>query len=201
MSVYGMMLLSHISSQAGEQSGFPEPADPRRMAHGFEVWEATLARAGRAAAGARAWSGSPDGRRLLAAIFGNSPYLSGIAVKEWAFLSSLVESGPDPLFAEILAAVEKRDGPDEDAAALMRRLRLAKRRVALLAALAELAGIWSLERQMAGLSRFAICCDGRRRAGGLCPSTARIPSATAASSFSAWANSAGMSLIIRAISI
>ncbi len=150
-----MMLLSHISSQAGEQSGFPEPADPRRMAHGFEVWEATLARAGRAAAGARAWSGSPDGRRLLAAIFGNSPYLSGIAVKEWAFLSSLVESGPDPLFAEILAAVEKRDGPDEDAAALMRRLRLAKRRVALLAALAELAGIWSLERQMAGLSRFA----------------------------------------------
>ena len=43
----------------------------------------------------------------------------------------------------------------EDTAAVMRRLRVARRRVALVAALAELAGVWSLEQQTGALSRFA----------------------------------------------
>ena len=42
----------------------------------------------------------------------------------------------------------------------MRALRLARRRVALLAAVAELAGSWSLEQQMAALSRFADAAIG-----------------------------------------
>ena len=42
----------------------------------------------------------------------------------------------------------------------MRRLRIAKRRVALLAAVAELAGSWSLEQQMSALSRFAEAAIG-----------------------------------------
>ena len=37
----------------------------------------------------------------------------------------------------------------------MRRLRVAKRRVALLAAVGDLAGAWALEQQTAALSRFA----------------------------------------------
>ncbi len=51
----------------------------------------------------------------------------------------------------------------EDIAALMRRLRVAKRRVALLAAVADLAGAWALEQQMAALSRFAEAAIERRR--------------------------------------
>ncbi|HZU91230.1 MAG TPA: glutamine-synthetase adenylyltransferase, partial [Stellaceae bacterium] len=133
----------------------PLPADPRRMALGFAAWQAALDRAGPEADGARAWSADPAGRRLLAAIFGNSPFLSDLAVKEWAFLSRLVAEGPDPLFAELVETVERRDDLGEDTAALMRRLRLLKRRTALLAALADLAGLWSLEEQMAALSRFA----------------------------------------------
>jgi hypothetical protein len=50
------------------------------------------------------WSGSPEGKRLLAAIFGNSPFLSNIAVKEWAFLTRVVAEGGDPIFAEIVDA-------------------------------------------------------------------------------------------------
>ena len=42
----------------------------------------------------------------------------------------------------------------------MRSLRIARRRVALLAAVAELAGSWSLETQMAALSRFADAAVG-----------------------------------------
>jgi glutamate-ammonia-ligase adenylyltransferase len=140
---------------AAQGGGLPEPADPQRLALGFAAWEAALGCAGPEAQHARTWSSSAAGRRLLAAIFGNSPFLSDVAVKEWAFLSRLVESGPDPLFAETAASAERCDNPGEDMAALMRRLRILKRRVALLAALADLVQAWSLEQQMAALSRFA----------------------------------------------
>ncbi|MBV8738145.1 MAG: bifunctional [glutamine synthetase] adenylyltransferase/[glutamine synthetase]-adenylyl-L-tyrosine phosphorylase, partial [Alphaproteobacteria bacterium] len=49
---------------------------------------------------------------------------------------------------------------NEDTSSLMQRLRIAKRRIALVAAVAELAGVWSLEQQMEGLSRFAEAAIG-----------------------------------------
>ncbi|HEX3524802.1 MAG TPA: bifunctional [glutamine synthetase] adenylyltransferase/[glutamine synthetase]-adenylyl-L-tyrosine phosphorylase, partial [Stellaceae bacterium] len=149
-----MKLLSHLSSDG---DGLPKPADARRLSLGFEAWNEALVLAPDNPEGAlaRQWSEAPPGKRLLASIFGNSPFLSGIAAKEWAFLTRLVEEGPDPLFAEIAASLENTEDLGEDTAALMRRLRIARRRVALVAALAELAGVWSLEQQTAALSRFA----------------------------------------------
>jgi len=130
-----MKLLSHLSPYG---DGLPEPADARRLALGFEAWNEALALAPDDPEDnlARQWSEAPSGKRLLASIFGNSPFLSGIAVKEWAFLTRLVEEGPDPLFAGIAADVEKTEDLGEDTAAVMRRLRVARRRVALVAALA-----------------------------------------------------------------
>ncbi len=135
----------------------PQAADTRRLAIGFEAWRDALGAAGGDPAAQRAaeWGATPSGRSLLAAIFGNSPYLSGLAVKEWAFLTRLVEAGAEPLLAESLAAVDAAGDPDEDIAALMRRLRVAKRRVALLAAVCDLGGSWALEQQTSALSRFA----------------------------------------------
>jgi [glutamine synthetase] adenylyltransferase / [glutamine synthetase]-adenylyl-L-tyrosine phosphorylase len=149
-----MKLLSHLSPDG---DGLPRPADARRLALGFDAWNEALALAQRSPASdlARHWSAAGAGKRLLAAIFGNSPFLTGVAVKEWAFLTCLVELGPDPLCHEIAADIEKTEDLGEDTAALMRRLRVARRRVALTAALAELAGAWSLEEQTAALSRFA----------------------------------------------
>ena len=149
-----MKLLSHLSPDG---DGLPEPADARRLALGFEAWNEALALAPNDPEGdlARHWSEAPSGKRLLASIFGNSPFLTGIAAKEWAFLTRLVEQGPDPIFGEIAAGIEKTEDLGEDTAAVMRRLRIARRRVALVAALAELAGVWSLEQQTAALSRFA----------------------------------------------
>jgi [glutamine synthetase] adenylyltransferase / [glutamine synthetase]-adenylyl-L-tyrosine phosphorylase len=149
-----MKLLSYLSPD-GE--GLPEPADKRRLTLGFEALHEALALAqsdpGVEAAGR--WGRTPRGKRLLAAIFGNSPFLSGVAVKEWAFLTRLVEEGADPLFAETAAAIELPTDLGEDTATLMRRLRIAKRRVALVAAVAELVNAWSLEQQTGALSRFA----------------------------------------------
>ncbi|HEY1431495.1 MAG TPA: glutamine-synthetase adenylyltransferase, partial [Stellaceae bacterium] len=149
-----MKLLFHLSPDG---DGLPEPADARRLALGFDAWNEALALAQGDPASdlARHWSAAGAGKRLLASIFGNSPFLTGVAVKEWTFLTRLVEQGPDPLFDEIAAGVEKTEDVGEDTAALMRRLRVAKRRVALVAALAELVGVWSLERQTGALSRFA----------------------------------------------
>jgi len=149
-----MKLLSHLSPD-GE--GLPEPADERRLAFGFEAWHEalTVARGDPAVEAACQWSATPSGKRLLASIFGNSPFLSGVAVKEWAFLSRLVEEGADPLFLETTIAVELRADLGEDTAALMRRLRTAKRRIALVAAAAELVSAWSLEQQTEALTRFA----------------------------------------------
>ncbi len=154
-----MKLLTHLSDDG---DGLPQPADPRLRALGFEAWDEALAAAqgDPAAPAARGWSAAPQGQRLLAAIFGNSPFLGGLAVKEWRFLTRLVSEGADPLFDEIAAAIENPEDPGEDAPGLMRRLRIAKRRVALLAAVAELAGAWSLEQQMGALSRFAAAAVG-----------------------------------------
>ena len=149
-----MKLLSHLSLD-GE--GLPEPADERRLALGFAAWQEALAftQGAPAVDAALRWSTTPRGKRLLASIFGNSPFLGGIAVKEWAFLTRLVEEGADSLFAEIAGAIERPADLGEDIAALMRRLRSAKRQVALVTAVAELVGAWSLEQQTGALSRFA----------------------------------------------
>jgi glutamate-ammonia-ligase adenylyltransferase len=149
-----MTLLSHLSPDG---DGLPRPGDERRLAHGLEAWFGALAsaRGDPASAAARRWSDTPSGRSLLASIFGNSPFLSDIAVREWAFLTRLVEEGAEPPFAETAAAIEISRDRGEDAPTLMQRLRIAKRRVALIAAVAEFAGAWTLEQQTSALSRFA----------------------------------------------
>jgi [glutamine synthetase] adenylyltransferase / [glutamine synthetase]-adenylyl-L-tyrosine phosphorylase len=140
----------------------PQPADERRLALGFEAWNDVFAEnaGSNEAKAARLWGSSPEGRNLLAAIFGNSPFLSGLAIREWQFLSRLAATEPDELFEEVASGAEQRATRDEDTPALMRRLRLAKRRTALLAAAAELVGVWSIERQMAALSRLAAAAIG-----------------------------------------
>src|SRR5215469_979353 len=149
-----MNLLSQLSPDGDP---LPKPGDRHKLALGFEAWNEALALAqGNASADfTLRWSAAAPGKNLLAALFGNSPFLTGAAVKEWTFLSRLVEHGPDLVFGEIAADTERTEDLGEDAAALMRRLRVARRRVALVAALAELAGVWSLEQQTGALSRFA----------------------------------------------
>ncbi|HML10692.1 MAG TPA: bifunctional [glutamine synthetase] adenylyltransferase/[glutamine synthetase]-adenylyl-L-tyrosine phosphorylase [Stellaceae bacterium] len=150
-----MKLLSLLSPKdAGTAGALPLPVDPRLLALGRAAWNEALAAAGKAAAPTRAWSATSSGQALLAAIFGNSPFLTGVAAREWAFLTALVENGADTAFETIIAET-KRPIDGEDQAALMRRLRVARRRVALTAALAEMVGVWTLEQQMAALTRFA----------------------------------------------
>jgi [glutamine synthetase] adenylyltransferase / [glutamine synthetase]-adenylyl-L-tyrosine phosphorylase len=149
-----MKLLSHLSPHG---DGLPAPADARRSALGLEAWREALASAENDPTSelARFWSETECGERLLTSIFGNSPFLSGLAVKDWAFLTRLVEEGADPLSSDIIAEIEKTEDRGEDTASLMMRLRIARHRIALVAAVAELVKAWSLEQQTGALSRFA----------------------------------------------
>src|SRR4051794_33859324 len=135
----------------------PRPADPRLCELGFAAWETALAESAdhSGTAIARVWAATKPGKRLLAALFGNSPFLGKLAVAEWPLLLRYVEDGPDALFHGIMVGVEQRTDPGESQTVLMRRLRLAKRQAALVAGIAEIAGCWSLEQQMTALSRFA----------------------------------------------
>ena len=82
-----MKLLSHLSPTGGGAS-CRRPPTQRLLRARRAAWDEALAEAGdqRRAAAARAWSATPAGQGLLAAIFGNSPFLTGVAVAEWEFL-------------------------------------------------------------------------------------------------------------------
>ncbi len=101
-----------------------------------------------------ALSEKPEFRGVLEAASGNSPFLARNILKESAFLSELFAVGPDAsldaLAAEALRASEVGDAPS-----VMRRLRIAKRRIALGLALADIAGLYDLATVTGTLTRFA----------------------------------------------
>ncbi len=122
----------------------PPAADPNRAAVDLEGFRATAGPAGQALAD------DPQGQALLMALFGNSPFLGGAVLAEPAFLLELLAApSPDVVFDRVLAALT-HDMPD-----LGRHLRHTKRRVALLAAVADIGGLWSLDQVTGALSTFA----------------------------------------------
>lgn len=106
---------------------------------------------GAAAVASCPWA-SGDLARLIAGTAGSSPYLAGLIEREGAWLQAALAEwspGADPVAAET-AGLELCD-----AAALASGLRRAKRRVALIAALADLGGVWPLEQVTGALSALA----------------------------------------------
>jgi [glutamine synthetase] adenylyltransferase / [glutamine synthetase]-adenylyl-L-tyrosine phosphorylase len=94
-----------------------------------------------------------DPDRLLAGIFGNSPYLSESLIAEPPLLRRVLADGPDAALENLLA--EHAPEPPASRARLMAELRRTKRRLALLVAIADIAGLWSLERVTEVLTNFA----------------------------------------------
>ncbi|MCG6902647.1 MAG: glutamine-synthetase adenylyltransferase [Rhodobacter sp.] len=89
-------------------------------------------------------------RALIAGTAGCSPYLKSLIEKEADWLNAALEQEPEAAFAASLDAVRALPAPD-----LQSGLRRAKRRVALLTALADLGGVWNLEQVTGALTDFA----------------------------------------------
>jgi glutamate-ammonia-ligase adenylyltransferase len=137
----------------------PEAADPAAVRLGGERWEEALAGLDpeTVAVGSEFRDGDP-GRRLFAAIFGNSPFLSQCCLSEPGFVVQLLLQGPDATFVELLRPLNDHSGGDSgspDKAALMRTMRVAKRRAALTIAIADITGAWPLEKVTQALSDTA----------------------------------------------
>ncbi|MCP5363929.1 MAG: bifunctional [glutamine synthetase] adenylyltransferase/[glutamine synthetase]-adenylyl-L-tyrosine phosphorylase [Hyphomicrobiales bacterium] len=135
----------------------PGVADHHAAETGCEDWLAALNRAGDAAAvdQARGLAGENDTRALLSAIFGNSSFLTQIVIREPIFFLDLISDGPDATCAAVLDSLDatrRRAIAGEDPS---RALRIAKRRLALAVAVADIANVWPVDKVCRSLSEFA----------------------------------------------
>ena len=86
----------------------------------------------------------PKARRLLKGIADGSPFLWELARTDPARLLALLKARPEARLAEIIEQAPPSARAVRDEAELMRTLRNMKREAALLVALADLGGVWSL---------------------------------------------------------
>jgi glutamate-ammonia-ligase adenylyltransferase len=91
---------------------------------------------------------SPALTNAAVAAWADAPFLKGLIRGRQATLATLAAAGPDAALAAALALAA------DDAQPIMPRLRTARRDVALVVALADLAGLWPLEQVTAALSDF-----------------------------------------------
>jgi glutamate-ammonia-ligase adenylyltransferase len=133
----------------------PRPAEPERMQRVLARWaERARAEPEETALAAQALLDDPLAGRLLTGLFGSSPFLGQLLVEELPFALSVFREGPDRAIDRALAGLGA-SGAGKPEAALMRDLRIARRRVALAVALADTAGAWDLGRVTGALSDFA----------------------------------------------
>ena len=137
-------------------SPLPKPFDAAQAALGMERWRQQAAAAEpETRAWAEAFADSEPGRALIEAVCGNSPYLGHSLTRELPFVARTVRDGFDDTFAALIASLHAGHGEEKSMDRLMAGLRVAKRRAALLIALADIAGEWPLFRVTGALSELA----------------------------------------------
>ena len=99
---------------------------------------------------------APQVRELLAGAGGSSPYLAGLMTREAEWLYEALQE-PEAALKAVFTTIAGLE-PNQ----LKTELRVAKRRVAALTALADLGGVWTLEQVTGALTELA---DGALSAG------------------------------------
>ena len=108
---------------------WPRPADPAAVAREIATLAAEIAGLDGAADHLAAIAATPPGASALAALFGNSPFLTHCVQRDPAFAGDLLCHGPDAAMTAILGAMDEAGGGDGEG--LARALRVARRRAAL----------------------------------------------------------------------
>ena len=98
---------------------------------------------------------APSARLLSDAIFGNSPYLAQSATRMPEFTARILRGNPSEHFNQIIDALSAPRPIGEKTEDLMHLLRIAKSEIALLTAVADIAGWWSLYDVTHALTKFA----------------------------------------------
>ncbi len=135
---------------------WPQPAEAAQVEIELGRWREAVAALDDAAA--RSFGESlpttAAGQKALAAVFGNSPYLTHSMIEDPGFAIDLLRRGPD-VTDQLLHDLPEHLGGDVEETELMAGLRVAKGRAALAIGLADIAGLWPLERITEALSAMA----------------------------------------------
>lgn len=146
------MSLSWISPE------LPKPYDMERVANAFERWHALAERPvfENLAEQIGNIASNSQTADVLAAIFGNSPYLTNLCLRDADTVCDLFENGLDAAFARALAPVSSSaDATRLDQPATMSTVRRAKRRAALVIAIADICKAWPLDKITSAISQTA----------------------------------------------
>lgn len=124
---------------------------------GLERWREALDRLDdtAAATAAERLLSDSQARALLTFIFGNSPYLTAVAEREPAFVLDLLTEGAEQALERIMGGVRAAHSEAITGIDPVRPLRIAKRRLALTVAVADITDAWPLETVTNTLSAFA----------------------------------------------
>jgi len=99
--------------------------------------------------------GAIGGGNFLATIFGNSPFLTRLILRDAEFVREMATGDLDAVRTALFADIQAQAEAAADVPALMTVLRRAKARLSLLTAAGDISGIWDLEQVTAALSEFA----------------------------------------------
>ncbi len=127
----------------------PRPSDPRQVELHLEQLAQNLTPAAATSLAA------PAAQALLAALFGNSPFLARCLLAETDAFLELLAQDIDSVFNNVVNSISPKALENLDEVALMTALRRARRQVALIVATADIAHLWPLEKVTAALSQFA----------------------------------------------
>jgi len=134
----------------------PARGDDARADDGMREWASALSgHDAEVVETLNAFAAEPAGDALLRGVFAHSPFLTRCILADPAAFRDLVTEGPDAYGRRLVAELPDAalTAPDRDTAMVV--LRRARRRVALTAGLADLAGTWDLDRITDALTAFA----------------------------------------------
>lgn len=138
----------------------PKPADEEAAARGIETWAARVSdgsgRGNPSGADFAAAAVRDDAARaMLAALFGNSSFLGQALLAEPALLQAVAITGLEESLQGLIDELTDVETAARQRPDFASRLRLVRRRAALIIAIADISGAWSLERVTGALSAFA----------------------------------------------
>ena len=144
-----------MTSGFDDPGRWPDTRQNEQAALHLDKWEQALSFMpdGPDRAFAADFATTASGRAMLACIFGASPFLSDCLIREPGFVRRLWEEGPDACVTASLSRLA--DYPLTGGDEAPRTLRVERRRVALAAALADIAGLWELEAVTGAISDLA----------------------------------------------
>ncbi len=141
---------------ADEAQQFREPFNHEAAALGFEQLHDLVAADNQAATDLLATlEASPSTHSLLNGIFGASPFLTSLILRDPAFADLCLQGEPDSLFDSLCIEIGQFAIGTKSVDDIMMRLRQVRSKFALLIALADLRGQWTGETVCRRLSRFA----------------------------------------------